>query len=230
MTTLHSFDDETFSDLAFTCADTITSGLLYFLSRGRNAWHSTWINNYWNGCMHAELISAKSAAERQRKQGSVFYIYEQPALLIRNCFGVIAIVEINSERPLARYPSKEMHKYISASRYFDTYDIKYLMTNDTLVNAFTIINNSQYYSQTNNIIAVAIEDAAVKFDKIPKRELKKYVSHPSSHADLHWRGAPLTIDARPVERIVKSIRAKLRKREPANSLLKIQGIEDPEGC
>ncbi|MER7333649.1 MULTISPECIES: hypothetical protein [unclassified Micromonospora] len=56
------------------------------LLEGRNAWHSTWIRSYeGSAAMFSEQRSARDAAERRRKQGSVFYVFDTPALLL---FGV----------------------------------------------------------------------------------------------------------------------------------------------
>ena len=55
---------------------------IYYVFQGRNAWHSTWITQYNNGCMHINLDNAKKYAESLRACGSVFYIREIPALII----------------------------------------------------------------------------------------------------------------------------------------------------
>ena len=70
---------------------------IYYVSDGRNAWHSTWIQRYGEGCMHTSLSSAKCYCEGQRVQGSMFKIQELPALVF-SCGGDrIIITQINSK-------------------------------------------------------------------------------------------------------------------------------------
>ena len=97
----YSFGEESFDKLARSKVGDVSAGLLYYLFSGRNAWHSTWITRYTEGCMHGDLQGAKDTAERQRKQGSVFYIAELQALIIKSAAGVLAVTEINSGRPLS---------------------------------------------------------------------------------------------------------------------------------
>ncbi|PCJ91478.1 MAG: hypothetical protein COA46_08570 [Porticoccaceae bacterium] len=83
---------------------------IYYCFYGRNAWHSTWTQKYSQDCMHVTLSAAKQYAEKQRKQGSVFYIKELPALQIESTDGhTILVVQINSSTPLAEYSSQAFH-------------------------------------------------------------------------------------------------------------------------
>lgn len=76
---------------------------LFFLIRGRNAWHSTWVQHYSPGAMTTDLQSALNNAEKRRTQGSAFYIDEWPALAIDTEAGVFLITQINTKTPLAHY-------------------------------------------------------------------------------------------------------------------------------
>lgn len=100
---LYSFTEENHGKLARSKVKSVEAGVLYYLFSGRNAWHSTWITRYTEGCMHSDLESAKNTAERQRTQGSVFYIAELPALVFRSAAGAIVVSEINSGSPLSGY-------------------------------------------------------------------------------------------------------------------------------
>ena len=77
--------------------------VLYYVYEGRNAWHSTWVNKYSNGCMHESLNSAKNHCEKLRKQGSVFYISQLPCIVFRSLQKALIVTEINSENPLSYY-------------------------------------------------------------------------------------------------------------------------------
>lgn len=81
----------------------ISWGLLYYVHTGRNAWHSTWVTQYTNGCMHTTLQSAKDYAEKRRVRGTVFYIKQLPCLIFRSHNACLLVTEINNRNPLAGY-------------------------------------------------------------------------------------------------------------------------------
>ena len=64
MTKLLSYDENRFPDLTKTQITGIHSCALYFVTTGRNAWHSTWVQQYTNGCMHSSIASAKQYTEK----------------------------------------------------------------------------------------------------------------------------------------------------------------------
>lgn len=73
---------------------------IFFCSRGRNAWHSTWIRRYSKKSMHSTAKSAFESAEEQRGPGNVFYVRELPALRVNLADVSILITEINSTVPM----------------------------------------------------------------------------------------------------------------------------------
>lgn len=77
---------------------------IYYISHGRNAWNSTWVRKYKDGCLHTTLQSAKQAAEKWRVSGSVFYIEQVPALVLSTDgpYSII-ITQINEDWPLKDY-------------------------------------------------------------------------------------------------------------------------------
>jgi hypothetical protein len=78
-------------------------GKIYYVHRGRNAWHSTWRQHYFSGCMHPTLGEAKKYAETSRGSGSVFYIYELPCMIAQSASYIGIVVEINRDNPLEGY-------------------------------------------------------------------------------------------------------------------------------
>jgi len=106
---LNSFRNGASEKVAGSRVEDVSAGLLYYLFNGRNAWHSTWITRYTEGCMHSDLQSAKDTAEKRRVQGSVFYIAELPAPIFSSAAGIIAVTEINSARPLSGYAAELKH-------------------------------------------------------------------------------------------------------------------------
>jgi hypothetical protein len=76
---------------------------IFYCHHGRNAWHSTWVKKYVHFCMSLTFDKAKARAEELRKQGSVFYIRELPALLLRGQEYWLAVTQINCDTPLQGY-------------------------------------------------------------------------------------------------------------------------------
>jgi hypothetical protein len=103
MTKLFTFIPSRFPGLEKAALEAVSASCLFYLHNGRNAWHSTWVQQYAEGCMHSDERSAKESAERQRTQGSVFYISQIPALLFRTPNGCLAVTEINTTQPLSGY-------------------------------------------------------------------------------------------------------------------------------
>lgn len=83
--------------------ESITGGVIYFVSTGRNAWHGTWSQRYSADCMYTLLGFAKAYAERKRAPGTVFEIEQLPCLVVRSSVETLLITEINSKNPLSAY-------------------------------------------------------------------------------------------------------------------------------
>ena len=88
-------------------ADSLITGVgrckVYYAHDGRNAWHSTWVQRYSDGCMHTTLQSAKDYCEGRRKPGSVFYIREVPALWLTIHLGTYVLIQIGEKNPFGNY-------------------------------------------------------------------------------------------------------------------------------
>lgn len=90
--------------------ESIVPVVLRYVYRGRNAWNSTWVTHYYDGCLHDTLKSAKHYAENKRGPGNVFYIEEIPALAF-NSFGFAGLVaQINARPPLAQYRTRSVEE------------------------------------------------------------------------------------------------------------------------
>lgn len=82
----------------------ISPVLLYVITRGRNAWHSTWVENYSGPtALVADFASAATLAEKRRKQGNVFYIEQVPGLLLKSSIAPIALVEFHSNNCFGKW-------------------------------------------------------------------------------------------------------------------------------
>jgi hypothetical protein len=71
------------------------SSTCWYLTYGRNAWHSTWITRYAPGCVAFDLELLKAKGERDRGPGNVFYIQEMPCLVLLTATATYLILEIN---------------------------------------------------------------------------------------------------------------------------------------
>ena len=77
---------------------------LYYLVRGRNAWHNLRSNVYLTDrSFHLSLQDAKTEAERLRKQGSTWTIKELPACAFHSRKRTLLVTEINTPRPLESF-------------------------------------------------------------------------------------------------------------------------------
>lgn len=86
----------------------VSVGKIFYARTGRNAWWSTWITRYSPGCFHTSLASAQSFCEKQRVQGTVFYIDEVPALTFHASERVLVAPEINTTKFLSRLDADRM--------------------------------------------------------------------------------------------------------------------------
>lgn len=81
----------------------IVSDVVYFVHDGRNAWYRAWVQRYSHGCLHFNLSDAKAYCEKKRKNGTVFYIVETPALILSSESISVIITQFNVSQPLVGY-------------------------------------------------------------------------------------------------------------------------------
>ena len=98
---LDRFDPSKYRQLADATVDAITHLTIFHVYSGRNAWWSTWVEDY--GLFFVGLSDATNFAESQRVQGSVFHIDDVPALALRTSAGVLLIAEMGTPTPLKKY-------------------------------------------------------------------------------------------------------------------------------
>lgn len=100
MTAFEEFQPSAHRALASSKITQVFATKLFYVIRGRNAWHSTWVTHYFERCMHPTLWSAKQRTEELREQGSTFTIREQPAVCFSTDKGQVLVTEINNSVPL----------------------------------------------------------------------------------------------------------------------------------
>jgi hypothetical protein len=82
----------------------VEAGVISYLIRGRNAWHTTWVKHWFrNTHLFNDVASAKVGAEHLRQRGNVFYIREAPALLLRGSNGGVVLCDHHEKVPFLRF-------------------------------------------------------------------------------------------------------------------------------
>lgn len=82
----------------------IEAGVITYLIRGRNAWHSTWVRHWFrNTHLFSDIASAKQGAEPLRERGNVFYIHEAPALILRGPHEAVVLCDHHEDNPFSRF-------------------------------------------------------------------------------------------------------------------------------
>jgi hypothetical protein len=216
MNALGKFSDKDFARVSGARVESIERRLVYFLHRGRNAWHSTWTKHYFPGCVHVSRWSARSAAEPLRAPGSVFYIDELPVILIGCNAGKVAIVDVDNLNQFSGYTSKFMLEFLGSHRSDATEHGRYAISVSDLVSSFAW--HGIHY-MPSNIFAVATDDVDLQFAKLPRRGLWRYRSYRDQFGDLEWAAEPLICDVQRATKVIKSIRRKLRTRPLDSSFL-----------
>lgn len=80
----------------------VTPILLYHVSWGRNAWHSTWLSRYRIGTLAPSREDAKAFIVDNLKQGTAYCVTVMPGWFLRFGIGSYLVVEINTNKPFAR--------------------------------------------------------------------------------------------------------------------------------
>jgi hypothetical protein len=87
---------------------------LAVLHRGRNAYHTTWVQHYLKGAeIFSDLASAKLGAEEKRAPGNKFYITEVPGLLLRSNKYSAVFVDANEDRPFINFVGLKTKKVLT---------------------------------------------------------------------------------------------------------------------
>jgi hypothetical protein len=81
----------------------VSSHVMYFLSTDRNAWHEVRSRRYrGRTSLHFSLEDAKKTAEKDRVQGTVFFIEQMPVLAFRCRTGIAFCAETHSTESFNR--------------------------------------------------------------------------------------------------------------------------------
>lgn len=212
MTMLSTFWEVKFPDFSGAVADSMHPARIFYVYQGRNAWHSTWITNYSENCMHTSLKSAKDFAEKKRVQGTVFNIREMPAIVLRSLAGDILVTQINTTTPLSLYsPDSLDNKGIIT-------DITPALPLSNYINlgvpiceaAKSFSWHSQFWHSqppaSNSVVVVATRDASVEYLRDVESEFQAHASfsHGSKYR-LGWRTRKDPISPESISRILSQV-------------------------
>lgn len=151
---------------------------IHYILSGRNAWHTTWVNQYSSGCMHENFFSASMRAEELRNQGSVFYILEIPALVVEGKRQTLVVTQINTDDVLRSYtptPARPIEALYPK--------INYLHPGASMVSFYkTVVSNHDFWHNPpplkNSVIILTTKKKLKDFEKYDKSKLIE--SHSSS--------------------------------------------------
>ncbi|MCC5610775.1 hypothetical protein LC612_29520 [Nostoc sp. CHAB 5834] len=88
----------------------LTAVAVQFLSRGRNAWHSTWVRSYEVGDFFRDGSDVQTVIAKRKTPGTVFYLKVLPAFLFNFGDRKFVVTEINTMEPFR-------HIDLDAARY-----------------------------------------------------------------------------------------------------------------
>lgn len=195
---------------------------VFYLIRGRNAWHSTWVTHYFDRCMHSDLWSAKLRAEEQRQPGSTFTIREQPALCFATNKGQILVTEINNSTPLSRWTSRYRAapngcflnpKFCGLERLISPGTTGQLILRG-------LEDRSHFPSgipiRSDHFFVLASRDAAGTDQNNRPRLKQRHSSSGGADYYLSWTEAPCATSGKAVRRVAKALALRL-ERQPIPS-------------
>lgn len=178
----------------------ISRGLLYYVHTGRNAWHSTWVTRYSDGCMHTTMESAKHYAEKKRTRGTVFYIKQLPCLIFRTKKTTLIVTEINNRNPLSGYSPDATtdevgYGYQKIEGALDNY-LKIGAPINGL--AMSFLPHSRFWNIPPNprdsTIILSKNDPALSIGKVNSDDLKAYKSYSmGGNYYLGWKSIEATV-------------------------------------
>lgn len=180
---------------------------LFYVCRGRNAWHGTWITRYDPSCMHTSMYTACGHAEDRRVQGTVFYIVELPSIAILGAQGALVISEINTERFFSRFSLKRFSS-LAALIPISTMTLRQFMhifdSRSTLWAAG--------YPPRNSAILSYVSDAERLVELDGTRKLRSWTSSSRGKSYLlHWSERPFKGHRKSLHSLVEVLNREIQR-------------------
>ncbi len=163
--------------------ESVFPGKLYFLTKNRNAWHSTKISRYTEGdSFFATIDDAKRTAELKRGNGAYFIIHELPAIVLVGYGVSVFLVQLNSDKPFNDYLPKSPKHWISnkveslsksAPYYFKGIAILEILKSFCLDSGHWL----KIQDDLSHVVAICEFDQSVNFFRLQKHiSMKSYKS------------------------------------------------------
>ena len=163
-------------ELLRSAVNSINACKIYFLTRERNAWHSTWIRRYSPGSIQLTFSGAASEAEKLRARGTNFIVQELPALRLSSRKGHLFVTDINSKCPLEHYWQDALYSGDADGRSLIS-DARnnYLVRGAPMIGAaLSFRHDSRFWRRSpppeNHVLVLAAEETGLEFEPIPSRE------------------------------------------------------------
>jgi hypothetical protein len=208
MTMLLPFDEKQFPSLANTKIKSIRSCVLYFVTTGRNAWHSTWVS-YYGTQLHLSIDSAKQYAEKARVQGTVFTIKQQPSICLETDDGTLFVTQLWNDVPLSGYSKNALTPTPhGGQKLIEGFQDNYLIPGSLTQGAILSFHPSSRFWRKppplNSILIVATEISNLEIDPIQRGKLKAWSSYSyGSEYLLAWRERMNDINPKWVRALVR---------------------------
>lgn len=240
---LQLFDINVFEKLTASKTKNVTGIVLYYLSSARNAWHSTWISRYKEGCMHIDLADAKRSASLQRKQGTVFTIRELPALCFHSNEGLLVITEINNKSPLSEYSPNiviptSTANFLRSLKLNNTFfgDKNNHMTAGTRIGAIatSFDHRSSFWitkpNPKNSILIFGTKNKDLKLTQLTTSIPSSWISKPTKYSGLAWDRVKIWNDSstKPIKKIILGFKKKKHTKKKAELKVSDQSLGSKE--
>jgi len=213
MAALAQFDPNVHKDIGASKITGVFETKIFYLIRGRNAWHATWVQHYFDRCMHDDLQSAKDRAEQMRERGSVFTIREQPALAFRAKGGLVLITEINTHTPLSDWIKKHKSKRSDHQLDHDYCRLETLFRRNRTIQTETLVGSLDDWTifpdhppghRRNFFVLVTPDTDALHEDH--RNRLKRWQSSSAgAYYHLQWSERPEELSSRAVRRVADAL-------------------------
>lgn len=185
----------------------VTATYVYVLSRGRNAWHSTWVRHYQGEtALYTDELTAKRGAEPLRTPGNVFYVIQAPAVELRGVEVAIVLVDFHPEVPFANYR-------LSKGRPAPTH---VLSPGTPLIRALHSFRHTSSYwiggQPSEYSLRSGMLDTRVPMPALAYESLHKWTSYAQGvNYYLGWRPSKSPFERRGVYRLVRGFRQRARE-------------------
>ncbi len=209
MTKLSTFKKLNQTQVLESKIEDIQAITIYYVYTGRNAWHSTWITQYTEGCMHTTLRSAKAYAETKRVQGTVLNISDLPALHILSSVGSIIITQINSKVPLENYSRSAVSEFHWCYDLMENYLNDYLVTGASIYGAVLSFDfDSRFWRSPppalNSTIITTPSENPFETSILQKaNKHRRSISYGGSYT-LGWREQDTDVSSEGVKRLLEN--------------------------